>query len=82
MEDRYIEWIGYAAMLALMIAFTMKDAHKLRFINMIGAGIFVIYGILKNLPPIVIANGFIALINVYYLFFRKEQKVSTEKKQY
>ncbi len=79
MQDKYIEWIGYVAMFTLMIAFTFKDTRKLRFVNMLGAVIFVIYGILKNLPPIVIANGFIALANIYYLFIKKDPKVSTKK---
>ena len=38
------EWVGYAAMLALLISFMMKDVRRLRLINSIGAVLFVIYG--------------------------------------
>lgn len=66
------EWVGYAAMLALLISFMMKDVRKLRFINSIGAVLFVIYGfMLATSWPIVITNLAILGINFYYLFVRK-----------
>lgn len=66
------EWIGYAAMLALLISFTMKDIRKLRFINSIGAILFVVYGfMLATSWPIVITNACILGINIYYLYIKK-----------
>jgi hypothetical protein len=66
------DWIGYAAMLALLISFMMKDVRKLRFINSIGAILFVVYGfMLATSWPIVITNMAILCINFYYLFVRK-----------
>lgn len=66
------EWIGYAAMLALLISFTMKDIRKLRFINSIGAILFVVYGfMLATSWPIVITNACILGINIYYLYKKK-----------
>ena len=66
------DWIGYAAMLALLISFMMKDVRKLRFINSIGAILFVVYGfMLATSWPIVITNMAILCINFFYLFVRK-----------
>ena len=66
------EWVGYAAMLALLISFTMKNIRTLRAVNSLGAVLFVIYGILlKTSWPIIITNVAILGINCYYLFIRK-----------
>ena len=66
------EWVGYAAMLALLISFMMKDVKKLRIINSVGCGLFVVYGImLATSWPIVITNSAIICINFYYLFIKK-----------
>ena len=65
----WVEWVGYAAMLALLISFMMKDVRKLRLINSIGAILFVVYGfMLATSWPIVITNTAILCINFYYLF--------------
>lgn len=66
------EWVGYAAMLALLISFMMKDVRKLRLINSIGAILFVIYGFMLTTSwPIIITNSAILCINFYYLFVKK-----------
>lgn len=66
------EWVGYAAMLALLISFMMKDVKKLRIINSVGCGLFVVYGIMLTTSwPIVITNSAIICINFYYLFVKK-----------
>jgi hypothetical protein len=68
----FTEWVGYAAMLALLISFMMKDVRKLRSINSIGAILFVIYGFMLNISwPIVITNVAILCLNIYYLFIKK-----------
>ena len=66
------EWVGYAAMLALLISFMMKDVRKLRSINSIGAILFIIYGFMLDISwPIVITNASILCLNIYYLFIKK-----------
>lgn len=68
------EIIGYIAMGVLMFSFTLKDVKKLRWVNSIACASFVIYGFLLQ-PisyPIVISNAFILLVNLYYLFVKKE----------
>lgn len=65
------EWVGYLAMAVLLVSFMMKNVTKLRIINSIGCGLFVIYGLLIAQYPIVITNVSIIIINFYYLFFKK-----------
>jgi len=65
------EWVGYSAMIVLLISFMMKNLTKLRVINSVGCMFFVIYGSLISQYPIVITNAAIILINFYYLFFKK-----------
>lgn len=67
------EWVGYAASLALIISFTMKNINTLRIINSLGAVLFVVYGImLETSYPIIITNAFILMVNVYYLAFKRK----------
>ena len=66
------EWVGYAAMTALLISFMMKDISKLRVINSIGCGLFIVYGFMLSTSwPIIISNAAIMAINFYYLFVKK-----------
>jgi uncharacterized protein with PQ loop repeat len=66
------EWVGYAAMVVLLISFMMKNVRKLRIINSIGCALFVMYGLLLSTSwPIVISNIAIICINFYYLFVKK-----------
>ncbi|NOR27862.1 MAG: uroporphyrinogen decarboxylase [Lutibacter sp.] len=64
----YTEWVGYLASVVLIISFMMKNVNTLRIVNSVGALLFVIYGILLAISwPIIITNGFILMLNVYYL---------------
>ena len=67
------EWIGYLAMATLLISFTMKDIRKLRIVNSIGGLFFVIYGFMLAPVswPIIITNGAIICINIYYLIQKR-----------
>jgi hypothetical protein len=71
MNENFVEWIGYAAMISLMISFVMKDIKKLRIVNTLGCILFVIYGLMIDSWPIVITNAFITSVNLYYLLVKK-----------
>ena len=71
------EWVGYAASLALIISFMMKNINTLRIINSLGAILFVAYGImLQTSYPIIITNAFILMVNVYYLTVKRKAAFS------
>lgn len=61
------EIIGYAASLLVAISLMMSNIIQLRIVNMIGAATFSVYGILIGSIPVAAMNGFIVLINIYYL---------------
>jgi len=66
------EIIGYISSFLILISFTMKDMRKLRIVNLFGCTGFIIYGIVLNGIPIIITNAAIVIINVYYLFIKKD----------
>ncbi len=68
------EWVGYAASLGVLLSFLMRDIRKLRMVNSIGCGLFVVYGVLLSSIPIIITNAAILVINFYYLFLRKTKE--------
>ena len=71
-HSAFTDWVGYAAMLMVLVSFMMKDFRRLRFVNSLGALLFVVYGFLLQISwPIVITNLAIVGVNCYYLFFRK-----------
>ncbi|WP_412984216.1 uroporphyrinogen decarboxylase [Pontimicrobium sp. IMCC45349] len=66
------EWVGYLAMVTLLVSFMMKNIKKLRIINSFACAFFVIYGfMLATSWPIIISNASIIGINLYYLFVKK-----------
>ncbi len=66
------EMIGYFASLMVLVSFLMKNIRTLRIVNTIGCIAFVVYGVFLGWSiPIIITNISIALINFYYLFFKK-----------
>ena len=69
----YIEWIGYAASLFVLLSFLMRNITTLRYVNTLGCMFFVIYGILLNSYPIIITNAAIILVNLYYLFMNRKK---------
>lgn len=73
----WIEFIGYIGAALVVISFLVSSKVRvIRLINMLGALVFIAYGILLDMNlPIIIPNAFITCIQLYYLFIRKEKKV-------
>ncbi|GEM75784.1 YgjV family protein [Vibrio sagamiensis] len=67
MEINAVEILGYAASIMVAISLTMKDIIKLRILNFIGCALFTAYGLMIDSWPVVLTNGFIACVNVYFL---------------
>lgn len=62
-----VDIVGYVASVLVAISLMMNAIVKLRIINLIGSLIFTVYGIIISAYPVALVNGFIALVNVYYL---------------
>ncbi|MDR6159445.1 MULTISPECIES: hypothetical protein [Chryseobacterium] len=75
MNPEIAAYIGYSASLFIVLSFILKDVRKIRIVNMIGCICFVIYGIFSGmLWPVIIPNGLICFIQIYYLLFDKNKK--------
>lgn len=61
------ELIGYVASVLVAISLTMSSILRLRLINLAGAAIFAIYGVLIGAAPVAAVNIFIVGVNIYYL---------------
>ncbi len=70
----YIEVIGYIGSVLVALSLMMKNIYYLRRINLIGAATFSLYGILVNAYPVFLLNGFIALVDIYYIVQTKVNK--------
>ncbi|MCL1091212.1 hypothetical protein L2744_16700 [Shewanella profunda] len=61
------EWVGYLASVVVAISLMMSNIKKLRWWNLIGAALFVSYGVAIDAYPVALVNFFIVLIDIYYL---------------
>lgn len=62
------EWIGYIASIIVLVSLLMSSIKRLRWVNLVGATIFSVYGFLIGALPVGVMNAGIVLINIYYLF--------------
>ncbi len=70
-----LEWIGYVASVTIAISMAMSSIVKFRLINLVGAAMFSTYGFLIGSLPVGFLNGFIVVVDIYYLvgiFSKKE----------
>ena len=74
MSPVVVEWIGYVSSIVILISLTMSSIVKLRWINMVGAVLFTIYGALIGAMPVAVVNFGIVLIDLYYLWLIYKDK--------
>jgi hypothetical protein len=77
----WIEWFGYFSSFVVLISLTMSSIIKLRWINLVGAVMFSIFGFMINSYPTGILNLGIAFIDIYYLYqlYMKKEEFSMVK---
>lgn len=63
----FYEGLGYLASVLVAVSLTMRSLLKLRVINLAGAMLFTIYGLVIGALPVAALNFFIVGVNVYYL---------------
>ena len=61
------ELIGLAATLFVLISFVMKETRKIRLVNIVGAALFVVYGVLIGAFSTWLLNAVLIVIHIYYL---------------
>ena len=62
-----IEILGTFASVLVLISFLMKNEKMIRSVNMVGAIVFVIYGICINAFSVWFLNGILCFIHAYKL---------------
>ncbi len=65
-----VEMVGYLASALVVLSLTMTSVVRLRMVSLCGSITFFVYGTMIESVPIMITNGSIAVINVWFL--RKE----------
>ncbi len=78
MELTLYEWIGYIASVIIAVSMAMSSIVKFRWINLVGASTFSIYGFLIGAWPVMMLNGFIVMVDIYYLRKIYGKKVAFE----
>ena len=78
----WYEIIGYAGMAFVVASFLFKKILVLRFLNLVGAILCAIYGVLTKTWPTLALNVSLALINGIYLTYYsiQQQKKRAEAK--
>ena len=64
----WVEWLGYLASVIVLISLMMSSIVKLRWINLLGAALYTLYGFLIHSVPVAFLNFGIVAINLYYLY--------------
>ncbi|QLE84207.1 MULTISPECIES: YgjV family protein [Shewanella] len=74
------EWVGYLASVVVAISLMMSNIKKLRWWNLIGAALFVAYGLAIGAIPVALVNFFIVLIDIYYLvkIYQEERQQASD----
>jgi hypothetical protein len=60
-------WFGYLASLALVISLMVNNDLKFRWFNAAGSTFFIIYAIIIHAFPVLLTNGILLCINIFYL---------------
>lgn len=62
-----MEILGTLASIIILISFIPKNITKIRFINLIGSILFVIYGMTINSFSVILLNVMLITVHTYYL---------------
>ena len=67
MDPQIMQWIGYIASGIIAISMTFSSIVKFRWVNLVGASSFALYGFLIGAFPVMLLNSIIVLVDIYYL---------------
>ncbi len=73
--------VGYSALTLNLISMTMKNVLHLRVISLLANGIYLIYGILLNAPPLIVGCGIAIIIHLHHIYKLKGEKGTTKYKK-
>jgi hypothetical protein len=76
--NMYLELFGYVGMALVLISMMMSTLKWLRILNMSGAAICAVYGILTNTWPTALLNIgllFVQMVQLYRLYHTENKEV-------
>lgn len=62
-----VEALGIIATLFVLLSFLFREPKKIRIVNIIGASLFVIYGLILGALSVWLLNGALVAIHIYFL---------------
>ena len=62
-----VEFIGLLASCFVLLSFVFKRAAVIRSVNILGAALFVVYGLLIGSLSVWLLNGILIIVHIYYL---------------
>ena len=68
-----MEWLGIAGTLFIILAFTMNGEREIRVLDLIGALLFVIYGVTIHSFSTVLLNVVLVVVQAYKLLRRRSE---------
>lgn len=66
-----VEILGIIATLFVLAAFMLNNVKQIRIVDLIGAILFVVYGILIHSLSVSLLNGILIIIHLYKLIKQK-----------
>lgn len=63
-----VEALGIIATIFVLLSFLFRAEKKIRIVNIIGAALFVAYGILMGALSVWLLNALLIIIHIYFLF--------------
>jgi len=73
------EVVGIAGSLLIIVAFLMKDEKRIRIVDAIGAGLFVVYGFLIGSLSNILLNTVLIIVQIVNLMRLKKDSSKQEK---
>ena len=67
MTPTWVEIVGYAASILIVVSLAMRSVVKLRFVSLVGSAAFVAYGALLGSVPVLITNAAAVAVNLWHL---------------
>lgn len=68
-----MEWLGIAGTLFIILAFAMNGERKIRVLDLIGALLFVVYGVTIHSFSTVLLNVVLVVVQAYKLLRRRSE---------
>jgi 4-amino-4-deoxy-L-arabinose transferase-like glycosyltransferase len=65
------EILGWVATALVLLSFTIQDMRRLRLVNMLGCILWIGYGFILMIKPVIFVNVSILIIHSYWLIKNK-----------